>query len=55
MDASNFVINTIKDTLAAMALNGVNDPKMAYAVCNKLGSILGLDPDFITELMIKLS
>lgn len=49
--AVTFAIETIRTAKQSMIENGVSDPKMVYAVCNKLAAILAIDITVVIEIM----
>lgn len=49
--AATFAIETIKAAKTSMITNGVSDPKMVYAICNKLSAILSLPMDLVIDIM----
>jgi hypothetical protein len=51
--AATFAIETIGAAKTSMITNGISDPKMIYAVCNKLSAMLSLPLDLVIDIMGK--
>ncbi len=49
--AATFAIETVKSVKSQMIVNGISEPKMIFAACNKLAAILGLPVSMVIEIM----